>query len=63
MWIVDGDGIDDYIVVGCRPGRCPPPVPSMGRMAAFVFSTRSAGASLNFLATAPTDSSRRNWRC
>lgn len=53
---VDGDGIDDYIVIGIDRGL----VTSGsfdGRLGAFVFSTRSAGASPNFLATAPTDSS------
>ncbi len=53
---VDGDGIDDYIVIGVDRGL----VTSGsfdGRLGAFVFSTRSAGASPNFLATAPTDSS------
>ena len=53
---VDGDGIDDYIVTGVDRGA----VTSGsfdGRLGAFVFSTRSDGASLNFLATAPTDSS------
>jgi minor extracellular serine protease Vpr len=53
---VDGDGVDDYIVVGADEGA----VTSgefNGRLGAFVFSTRSAGASLNFDATAPTDSS------
>jgi hypothetical protein len=53
---VDGDGIDDYIVVGADQGAVTTGSFN-GRMAAFVFSTRSAGASLNFLATAPTDSS------
>jgi len=53
---VDGDGIDDYIVVGADQGVVTTGSFN-GRMAAFVFSTRSAGASLNFLATAPTDSS------
>ncbi len=53
---VDGDGVDDYIVVGVDQGAVTAGTFN-GRMAAFVFSTRSAGASLNFLATAPTDSS------
>jgi hypothetical protein len=53
---VDGDGIDDYIVVGVDQGAIQTGVFN-GRMGAFVFSTRSGGASLNFLATAPTDSS------
>jgi hypothetical protein len=53
---VDGDGVDDYVIVGIDQGL----VQSgsfNGRMGSFVFSTRSAGASLFFLATAPTDSS------
>ena len=53
---MDGDGIDDYIVTGVDRGA----VTSGsfdGRLGAFVFSTRSDGASLNFLAAAPTDSS------
>lgn len=53
---VDGDGVDDYVVVGVDQGAVTTGVFN-GRMGAFVFSTRSAGASLNFLATAPTDSS------
>ncbi len=53
---VDGDGIDDYIVVGVDQGAVTTGSFN-GRLAAFVFSTRSGGASLNFLATAPTDSS------
>ncbi|HJR94435.1 MAG TPA: S8 family serine peptidase, partial [Gaiellaceae bacterium] len=47
---------DDYIVVGVDQGAVQAGVFN-GRMAAFVFSTRSAGASVNFFATAPTDSS------
>jgi len=47
---------DDYIVVGVDQGAVQAGVFN-GRMAAFVFSTRSAGASVLFFATAPTDSS------
>jgi subtilisin family serine protease len=53
---VDGDGQDDYIIVGLDLGA----VLSgsfNGRMGSFVFSTRSKGASIEFLASAPTDSS------
>jgi minor extracellular serine protease Vpr len=46
----------DYIVVGADQGAVQTGTFN-GRMAAFVFSTRSAGASVNFFATAPTDSS------
>jgi subtilisin family serine protease len=53
---VDGDGVDDYIVVGIDQGLVSTGSFS-GNMATYVFSTRSAGASLNFLASAPTDSS------
>ena len=53
---VDGDGVDDYVVVGVDQGAVQTGSFN-GRMAVFVFSTRSAGASLQFLATAPTDSS------
>ena len=53
---VDGDGIDDYVVVGVDQGAIQTGTFN-GRMAAFVFSTRSAGASVQFFATAPTDSS------
>jgi subtilisin family serine protease len=53
---VDGDGTDDYIVVGADQGAVQTGVFN-GRMGSFVFSTRSAGASLVFLASAPTDSS------
>jgi minor extracellular serine protease Vpr len=53
---VDGDGVDDYIIVGADQGAVQTGSFN-GRMGAFVFSTRSAGASINFLATAPTDSS------
>jgi len=53
---VDGDGVDDYVVVGEDLGLVSTGSAN-GRMATWVFSTRSAGASINFLATAPTDSS------
>jgi subtilisin family serine protease len=53
---VDGDGVDDYIVVGADQGAVTTGS-NNGRLGSFVFSTRSSGASLIFLATAPTDSS------
>ncbi|PYO45842.1 MAG: peptidase S8 and S53 subtilisin kexin sedolisin, partial [Gemmatimonadetes bacterium] len=55
---VDGDGIDDYIVVGVDFGAVTAGSFN-GRMAAFVFSTNPSnpGATVNFFATAPTDSS------
>jgi hypothetical protein len=53
---VDGDGIDDYVVVGVDQGAVQAGAFN-GQMGSFVFSTRSPGASLAFLATAPTDSS------
>jgi hypothetical protein len=53
---VDGDGNDDYIVIGVDQGAVQTGTFN-GRMAAFVFSTHSGGASVNFFATAPTDSS------
>jgi hypothetical protein len=53
---VDGDGTDDYIVVGVDQGAVQTGTFN-GRMATFVFSTRSAGAVVDFFATAPTDSS------
>jgi len=53
---VDGDGIDDYFVVGVDQGAVQTGTFN-GRMGSFVFSARSGGASLNFLASAPTDSS------
>jgi minor extracellular serine protease Vpr len=53
---VDGDGVDDYVVVGVDQGAVQAGVFN-GRMGAFVFSTRSPGASIAFLASAPTDSS------
>jgi minor extracellular serine protease Vpr len=53
---VDGDGIVDYIVVGVDYGAVTAGVFN-GQMGSFVFSTRSGGASIEFLADAPTDSS------
>lgn len=53
---VDGDGIDDYVVVGFDQGALQTGTFN-GRLGAFVFSTRSGGAAIDFLATAPTDSS------
>ena len=53
---VDGDGFDDYIIVGADQGAVQAGSFN-GVMGSFVFSRRSAGASINFLATAPTDSS------
>ena len=54
---VDGDGIDDYVIVGVDFGAVTAGSFD-GRLASFVFSTRSAGASGTiFLAQAPTDSS------
>jgi minor extracellular serine protease Vpr len=50
-----GNG-DDYVVVGVDQGAVQTG-DFNGRMGAFVFSTRSAGASINFLAQSPTDSS------
>ncbi len=47
---------DDYIVAGVDRGAVETGSFS-GQMAVFVFSTRSPGFSLNFLATAPSDSS------
>jgi len=47
---------DDYVIVGVDQGAVQTGTFN-GRMAAFVFSTHSAGASVNFFATAPTDSS------
>jgi len=53
---VDGDGKDDYIIVGVDQGAVQ--LGSFnGVMGSFVFSTRSPGASIVFLAAAPTDSS------
>jgi minor extracellular serine protease Vpr len=53
---VDGDGIDDYVIVGADQGAVQTGT-SNGVMGSFVFSTRSGGASLAFLAQAPSDSS------
>lgn len=53
---VDGDGVPDYIVVGVDQGAVQTGTFN-GRLGSFVFSTRSAGASINFFAQAPTDSS------
>jgi subtilisin family serine protease len=53
---VDGDGKDDYVIVGADQGLVTAGAAN-GVMGSFVFSTRSAGASLVFLADAPTDSS------
>jgi subtilisin family serine protease len=53
---VDGDGKADYVVVGVDLGAVTAGTFN-GQMAAFVFSTRSAGASVQFLASAPSDSS------
>jgi subtilisin family serine protease len=53
---VDNDGKDDYIVVGVDQGAVQLG-DFNGQMGAFVFSTRSPGASISFLASAPTDSS------
>lgn len=51
----NGNG-DDYVVVGVDQGAVQAGVFN-GRMGAFVFSLRSGGASIVFLATARTDSS------
>ena len=53
---VDGDGVDDYIVVGADEGAVLAG-DNNGILGSFVFSTRSAGASIFFDATAPTDGS------
>jgi minor extracellular serine protease Vpr len=53
---VDGDGKDDYVIVGADQGAVQTGSVN-GVMGSFVFSTRSAGASISFLAAAPTDSS------
>jgi hypothetical protein len=52
---VDNDGTDDYVVVGADSGAITTGEFN-GDMGAFVFSTRSAGASQAFFAAAPTDS-------
>lgn len=53
---VDNDGTDDYIVIGVDQGAVQTGSFN-GRMGSFVFSTRSSGASIDFLAAAPTDGS------
>ena len=53
---VDRDKTIDYIVVGADQGAVQTGTFN-GRMGAFVFSTRSAGASIFFLASDPTNSS------
>jgi subtilisin family serine protease len=53
---VDNDGIDDYVVVGVDQGAVQTGTFN-GRLGSFVFSLRSPGASINFFAAAPTDSS------
>ena len=53
---VDGDGVDDYKVIGADDGLVNTGSAN-GRLGVFVFSTRSGGATESFLATAPTDSS------
>ena len=53
---VDGDGVDDYLVLGADQGQLTAGTPN-GRMATFVISLLSGSATFNFLATAPTDSS------
>jgi minor extracellular serine protease Vpr len=54
---VDLDGTDDYVVVGADAGLLLGTGAFDGRFAVGVFSTRSEGASVLFLATAPHDSS------
>ena len=56
---VNNDGVDDYVVVGVDQGAVQTGTFN-GRMGSFVFSTRSAGASINFFAQAPTDSATAN---
>ena len=53
---VDGDGFDDYVIVGIDQGAVQLGAFN-GVMGSFVFSKRSPGASIAFLASAPTDSS------
>src|SRR3989442_1543490 len=55
---VDGDGKDDYLIVGADLGLVTAGSPN-GVMGSFVFSARfpEAPASINFLAAAPSDSS------
>ena len=56
---VNNDGIDDYVVVGVDQGAVQTGTFN-GRMGSFVFSTRSAGASIAFFAQAPTDTATAN---
>jgi hypothetical protein len=56
---VNNDGKIDYIVVGADQGAIQTGSFN-GRMGTFVFSTKSGGASINFFAQAPTDSSTAN---
>lgn len=51
---VDGDGIDDYVIVGVDDGLVRTGDFS-GLFGVFVFSTRTPGASVAFLPIAPTD--------
>ena len=53
---VDLDGVDDYVVIGVDQGAVQTGTFN-GVMGSFVFSTRSPGASLVFLADAATDGS------
>ena len=53
---VDNDGTPDYVIVGADQGAVQTGTFN-GIMGAFVFSTRSAGAAIDFLASAPSDSS------
>jgi minor extracellular serine protease Vpr len=53
---VDGDGIDDYIVVGVDQGAVQLGTFN-GSFGSFVFSTRSSGADILFLADAPSNAS------
>jgi subtilisin family serine protease len=53
---VDGDGKDDYVIIAYDQGAVTTGSFN-GRLGSFVFSLRSPGADLLFLATAPTDSS------
>jgi hypothetical protein len=53
---VNNDGAADYVVAGVDQGAVQTGVFN-GVMGSFVFSTRSGGASIAFLATAPHDSS------
>ena len=53
---VDNDGVVDYVVVGVDQGAIQTGTFN-GIMGSFVFSTRSGGASIAFLADAATDGS------